>query len=386
MVSLFGIELILIFAFAFEVMQLEQYFLLLLFGIAFIESNNCGKFRVAITREFLVLVTGFTVFYFSMLLLERIPINAFYMLRYWLGPILAYYVGITIGNGSVKRVAMMITVIALGALLHGCLNVLTTTSFSATNRYAVNFWTGSIITATLQGTYFVFASALSVSWLLHGLLSKKVLAVAIMGLTIWNCMQTASRTPLYLLGMILVCSIVLNEYIETGRKGVLTFFLKATLILGAVIGFAFVAYQNDLLGMRTFFESSFLGKRLAGIDEEGAMSRRELWLDAIKNISIYPFGVAVREHYAHNLWLDIGLNGGVMPMLFVFCYSCMSYKTMLQVCKQGVKKPMRVMVYLIYFATAVSFMLEPILQGVPYTFCCFVIMNGAIASLQVRDD
>ena len=152
MISLFVIELALLLAFALEIMQMEQYLLLLLFGVAVIESNENGKLVVSVNKEFFALVMGFTVFYFTMVLTGKIPINAFYALRYWVGPIVAYYIGITLGKSSVSRVVALITVIALGEFLHGCLNVLTSTDLSIANRSVTNFWTGIKTSATLPGT------------------------------------------------------------------------------------------------------------------------------------------------------------------------------------------------------------------------------------------
>ena len=386
MSSLFVVELALVLAFALEIMQMEQYLLLLLLGVAVIESSKNGKLVFAVTREFLVLVIGFTVFYFTMMLSGKIPLNAFYALRYWVGPIVAYYIGITLGKSSVSRVVALITAIALGMLLHGCLNVLTSSDLSTTNRSVTNFWTGRMTSATLQGTYFIFGISLASSWLFFGKKRKKILAVLMAGLTNWNCMQTASRTGLYLLGMILVCTVVLKQYIFRGRKSFVTFIFKATLMVGVAVSIAGIAYQNNLLGIRTYFESSFLGQRLAGIEEEGAMSRSELWMAAIKNLGEYPFGIHEHEHYAHNLWLDIGLSGGILSMLIIAAYSCMSIMTMRKVCKKVMTAETRILIYTLYLATTIGFMLEPILQAVPYTFCSFVMINGAIASLEYRTE
>lgn len=386
MISLFLIELVLLLAFALEIMQMEQYLLLLLFGVAVIESNENGKLVVSVNKEFFALVMGFTVFYFTMVLTGKIPINAFYALRYWVGPIVAYYIGITLGKSSVSRVVALITVIALGKFLHGCLNVLTSTDLSIANRSVTNFWTGTKTSATLQGTYFTFGIALASSWLCFGKIRERGLAVIMAGLTIWNCMQTASRTALYMLGIILVCTIVLKEYISKDRKRFVKFILKTALLIGIVVGAAVIAYQYNLLGMRTFFRSSFLGQRLAGIEEENAMSRNELWLVAIQNISKYPLGIPELDYYAHNLWLDIGLSSGIFSMLLIAIYSGMSMVTMYKVCKMGLSTNTRILIYTLYLATTIGFMLEPILQAVPYTFCCFVMINGAIASLEYRTE
>ena len=134
----------------------------------------------------------------------------------------------------------------------------------------------------------------------------------------------------------------------------------------------------NLFGIQTRINSSYLGLRIAGISKEMAAPRSELWSQSISNILAHPFGYA-KDIYAHNLWIDFGLNGGIVPFALLVIFSVSSLITCIRFVKYAnISDTTKSMVILSYIAFNANFMLEPILDGVPFMFFMYCMICGAV--------
>ena len=372
------IQLILMGLFGVELLQKEILLFVLLFGVVVLTSKNK---RLKITHEFIVLTICFTASYVTSLLKGNATISPFYVIRTWLGPIMAYMIGYFFVNNKKNLLIKMIKVLAISYLIHGMLNLISTQTLSVSSRSVHNFWTGGITTATLQSTYFVMAVAVASYWLMFEIVKYKILGLLIIGINLWNSMATASRTPLYLTAIILVIGYMMRQYMSRNKKSFVHKTIKLLIGLICIVSLLVIVYNNDLFNVKTTFENSFLGVRMSGIENEDALSRPELWGETICNLIQYPFGYKA-DHYTHNMWLDLGRDVGIVPLILLALYSILVMKNLLKfIIKQGKEHKECLIVLFVYIGLMISFMLEPILQGVPFLFITFCMINGGVASI-----
>lgn len=111
------------------------------------------------------------------------------------------------------------------------------------------------------------------------------------------------------------------------------------LVIVALLGIVVIlpiVYTFDLFGYRTVFDDSFM----AGSGGFFTNTRFSLMLQQIKLFRYYPLGncdVRLVEYngkttdYAHNLWIDIGREGGVIPAVLFAAFSIINIISMIKV-------------------------------------------------------
>ena len=380
LVSIKTIELVILFLLGIELFQMEMPILTVLFFIILMTSIK-KHIGLRISAELIVLSVCFTINYFVLLFRNEASLSIFYIIRSWLGPIMAYLIGYFMVDKKNSVLIKVISVLGIGFFIHGFLNLISSSNLTVSSRSATNFWTGRPVTATLQSTYFIIAIGVSVYWLFFYKKKYKFFGIVIIFCVLWNAMLTASRTPLFLTGLMLIIGYALKQLNIGDKKSMFIKMVKLFLGLGVITIILILLYHYNVFNIKAIFEKSYLGIRLAGIENETAMSRSESWSIALWGILKNPFGFKV-NHYAHNLWLDFGMTSGVFPFLLLILYFVMIVDTLIKKIRNrvlGIRES--TLIVLVYFCMCVSFMLEPILQGVPFLFFAFCIINGGVASL-----
>lgn len=386
-----GIEWLLTFLLGLEALQLELVWLIGLFLVLLLSNHGSGHFRVRASKELVVLFFTFLIYYLTLFVQSRATLSLFYIIRSFLGASFAYIIGMKVCKGEESKLTVLIEIIAVSSFLHGFLNIATTTTLSAASRYVHNVWTGGITTATLQGTYFTCAIAVASLWIFGINFPKKMFGFLIIIATIWNSMMTASRTAIFMVVILFVVSYFLMEYRRKEKKAFIGIVIRTVIGLAAVTLLIYEAYSLNLFGIQTRVNGSYLGLRIAGISKEMSAPRNELWSMGISNMLAHPFGYA-KDNYAHNLWIDFGLNGGVVPFVLLVSFSIASFITCGRFVKYGkISDSTKSLVILNYIAFNANFMLEPILDGVPFMFFMYCMICGAVqetyqASLLYQND
>ena len=372
------IEWLLIFLLGIEAFQLEIVFLIALFIISLFSSKQKGSIIIYDSKEFSFLFLAFLIYYCTLFIQSRASLSVFYIIRSFLGATLAYIIGMKTCKGDEYHLVCLIEIIAVSGFFHGFLNAAMTTTFSISSRYVRNIWTGGITTATLQGTYFTCSIALASLWILGKNVKKRIFGIVVIIITIWNCMMTASRTAVYLIVILFAVSYFLMEYHRKGSEYLVGIIVRTIIGLGVVAFGLYEAYSYNLFGIQTRMTTSFLGLRIAGISKEEAAPRSQLWLRGFNDMLAHPFGYA-KEIYAHNMWLDFGVNGGIIPFILLVMFSISTMVTCIRYIKQDkVSYKTKSLIILTLIAYNINFMLEPVLDGVPFMFFMYCMICGAV--------
>jgi hypothetical protein len=81
--------------------------------------------------------------------------------------------------------------------------------------------------------------------------------------------------------------------------------------------------------------------------------------------------------YAHNLWMDVLYAVGIYPFFLLAIYTVLTGITMVQVIfTKVIRKNVKILIFSLYIAYSINFMSEPILEGIPYVFLLFCLING----------
>ena len=361
-----------------ELFQMEIFIISILFLAILIAYR---KKSMKISAEFIVLVACFTINYFVLSAKDTVSLSIFNLIRAFLGPIMGYIIGYFVVDKDRNRLETLIYVLGMSYFAHGVLNLFSTTTLSTSSRYVNNIWTGDPTTATLQTTYFIFAISIAVFWIFFKRKFYRLGGICILGAALWNAMQTASRTPLYLIALTLVGGYTMKQYHSKEKKEFFknTFKLLFILLLSVIV--LILLYHNNIFGIKETFESSFLGQRLSMIDREIGDTRLEIWIDSFQKLITHPMGYE-DEEYAHNMWLDMGKETGILTFALLVVYTGMIlYRLWKNVYKKKSEGNRRFLLVFFYAVACVDFMLEPILQGVPFVFISFCMINGGVASL-----
>lgn len=284
---------------------------------------------------------------------------------------------------SVFKVA---SILAFGMAFHGLLNYLynSASGVDMTTGVTMDVWSGQNSSATCQATNFtLFLSILF--WLLcvqkKGWL--KMLSAFFFVCSMLYAIQLGSRSYLILGVPSVVCS--LHFRIRSRTKNLLSFLLILLLSCGL---FAF-CYRKDLWGLRSYIENSYLVYRME-LDRESFFSLQNnsrFYFKAkyLENMFAVPWGGGhLRERivgsHAHDLWLDMMDDTGIPGLLALLVYSIGALSRILRVRKDRILGGGEKAALLGYAITMhAQFFVEPIWQGAPILFCCFVMIDGMLA-------
>ena len=83
--------------------------------------------------------------------------------------------------------------------------------------------------------------------------------------------------------------------------------------------------------------------------------------------------------YAHDIFLDTYDESGIFALIAVFLYIVSSIIGLFKTIKnKNISFKLRQIVLCVYVISYMAFMIEPILQGAPWFFASFCIMDGAL--------
>ena len=153
-----------------------------------------------------------------------------------------------------------------------------------------------------------------------------------------------------------------------------------------------ISYGKNYFGLRTLIENSYLSYRMDW-DRQSFFAlfqneRFQLKLTYLKNLLEYPWGgrkmSSFAGNYAHDLWLDIFNEVGIIPMIGITLYTVLALLRLSKVRKDrrlSSKERIAITCYsLIIYA---QFFVEPIWQGAPLLLCSFMIIDGMLAKFLV---
>lgn len=241
-------------------------------------------------------------------------------------------------------------------------------------RTLYSFWTKEPIAVTCVGLF----SSVVIGYAAYAIIGRarwiiKILSITSLVFGLILAIDTATRTPLVL--SILVFVIMNYIYIKSNRGRAA---LRFIFILGLFFLFIYMAYSFDLLGIKTFFESSNIFKRLE--DEGLETSRWEISLEHFRLMPKYLWGggniTNETSEFAHNVLQDAYDNFGVLfafPFLFIIIHWV--YNLIKISCIKG-KTSVDYLLVSVQLAIMIQFCVEPVVTGYPVILWCMFLFDG----------
>lgn len=273
-----------------------------------------------------------------------------------------------------------VLLICFGFAAHGMLNCLANVlAGTGSGGQCIDFWTRSYSAATAQGI--LFTPLVSIVWavlLASGRGFLKIATLIVIVVAVLYDFMLGGRSFFVLLalsGLIIIATRLCNV-----SKSVFSA-IKSILLIGVLCLAVFVLYQVDFLSIKSSFESSYMAHRFS-YQGMGDDDRSQRWLYYITHLAEGAFGGNVigttsGYGYAHNLWLDLYDEAGLLPLLLL-----------LLITVQGVAKTIRVAlrsdefdqsIFLSFISiTMFQFLVEPVMQGSPLLFMAFAYFCGVI--------
>ncbi|QNR22162.1 oligosaccharide repeat unit polymerase [Exiguobacterium sp. Helios] len=298
--------------------------------------------------------------------------------------IFGYY--IIVNDKSYKKFTKILFVMIVSLSLFGFLSFLKTIymygdfdSYILTNgRTAINLWGQNPINATGLNTSLSLGLVLlpllflSAKSLKNGNLIKLICLFCFV-ITIYTAVQLANRTGLLLVPISFV--VLYLAFVKINFRKIITSFI---IILVILIGY--FLYSINFLNIKIYIQSTLMFQRLNSSDLFDD-PRLKAWNDTFFGLFVNPMGgrkTHLSLNFAHNLWLDIGLDVGVIPLLFLLMFTIFSFLSLRKFMELPHPKFLKALVILLYTAFFVSFMVEPIMQGWVVYFTLFCFLFGVV--------
>lgn len=358
--------------------------LLLIGGIVSIYKKSTFKITID-----MILIWLFSMTYYLILVYHRSSGGIGEIITLLIGPLASFTIGFVIFKANNNIVSKTVIALVLGNFIHGFLNMMTyfrlygfSISVIGARRFP-DIWRGIQWSATLQGTlYTLMVSLLFYSIILLIRKEKRGLSILLIMSIAFSLMASfimGNRSLIVIMFISFVSNVILYSILIKKNP------LKIIQIIGIIVIIALLItalYRNNILGIREFIEGStwYMRSNIVLSTED---PRIFLYKSATSQMFDYPFG-GYSMHlgsssYVHNLWLDVLYATGLIPFSFLCWYTIKTIKNLVRLLKQKhTDIEFKIFIFSIYTGFLLNFMVEPILEGVPYMFVSFCLINGMI--------
>lgn len=378
------------------------HFLLLLFSSNFLLLGNfflIGILVVLIVKKgyvrfppdfWLLLLFALSYFLIDWIQNQSVAVSAL------LCPV-AYLVGANLDQSNgMKDIKNMLLFLALGMVLHGLLNfIYETIRFGGINYSALHYdiWSGSISAVTAQMTNYVLILCFAGCSFLF--LRRYWWLILLELICLAHSLLCGSRTYVVLLGISVGISFVVYLWSQRGKR--LRSMLMILLTAGLFIWLIWIAYQNNLFGIRSFWESTYLYHRLFSdyaVDNGDTLFSTGRWTTKLRYLQMLPKylmgGMHVQQvtgWYAHDIWLDTADRVGIFPFFLLLIYTVrLGIRIVQLVNKNELNLENKIIFLCSIVLVMIQFLLEPILSGSPILFHSVCILDGMISVYMLQQE
>lgn len=348
----------------------------------------CAVFLIWNYYKIKIPISAFPIFIFACLyfvfLINYSDIKSIF--KIFLCPLL-WLVGYNLEKLPRTRQILKISgILAMGMAFHGLVNYYYNTvngvSMSAVTKMDV--WSGEGFAATGQAALFTPFLSLC-TWLFFAKQKRwvKIGSIILFFCSLMYSIQLGSRTFL----LLTVLSVVLAVLFYAQKRGKGMRILLAVLIVAGVFA---IMYFTDAFGLRTYIQGSYLFRRMAkeksfyDLSGNGRFASKKKYLE---NAFLYPWGgnhlrEEIAGSYAHDLWLDIMDEAGIITALAILVYTLMAlYRILILARNKKVPPDERVALYSYAIIIYAQFFVEPIWQGSPMLLLFFIFVDGMLSKL-----
>lgn len=338
--------------------------------------------KITFNLEFILLVAFGTAYFFTYIRYN--DYTKWTHIKYWLGAPLMYLAGkFFINRKTEKYFKWVIIVTMVGLFTYVMLSMISYLNLELEGvRQTQDFWAGHVIGATNLGVYIVSIGTLmpfmffNLSWKKEYYLKIPLIIMFI--LSIYFTILLANRTYFIIILLTFLSSLVMEVILSKGKK------IKLILtIIVAIVAFL-ILYNIDFLNIKTFIESTKWYDRYIKTVTSGFFNdaRFKVYPHIIRQFFDYPQGGYLMDlgglHYAHNLWLDVLYAVGNYPFYMLVAYSILTGVTLVRlILNKQIPTNVKTLVFGVFIAYTLQFMVEPIMEAVPYVFYLILLINGA---------
>lgn len=343
-------------------------FILFIFGITFSLSGYAF--------DLIGIDTAITIIVFPMIL---------YMLGYKIGATdISYYKSyrilfIIIFSLSIFILLSYMKTISIFGNLEGAKNVFG-------ERSLMDVWGKDDIKATVVTVYLSFSLAILPTFFIKNCNIKrkksiilKFIVLLCFLISLYITAQMASRTSI----IIIILSLVAN-YLLINKFSFKRILLPFVYVLGLIV--MWFLFNLDILGVKTWWVQTSVYDRFQSSGLES--SRYDAWNDVMVNMFDYPLGgrkINLSISYAHNLWLDVAYDVGVIPFILLIGFTIFSVFSFLRFIRLDHPIYLKSLLISIYVAFLIIFMTEPVLATKErFYFIIFCLIVGITQGLNVN--
>lgn len=270
---------------------------------------------------------------------------------------------------------------AFGFFAHYTLNFIS--NIGALERNTVDIWTDSVLSATGQASLATMGVAVIVAILFSDKsIGKKIIAFIVAFVIVAYNMILAGRTLLY---MLVIGILIAFLFRSVARK---KHFRNIVLTIGLVLVAVFVVYNFNLFNIRTFVEDSNLYQRIMGKSDLGIVDDLRFDYKAyyLENFFDHPLGGghlrAECLHYAHDLYLDGYDQYGIFAFIALVAYIVASLTRLIKGLRsQFMTSNVKQLLLCTYLLLNIQFLIEPVLDGMPFLFVAYCLIDGVLTRL-----
>ena len=336
------------------------------------------KDKILVSKN-LILIIGFAVSYYIISMFHEIDVS-----RVSIACVLSYYIGmmlIEISKNKEKSVITYTYSIAIGFFIHAMANYII--NIGTQDRNTIDIWTGVGRSATLQATMLtmIMGSSLYSLVALKNKLYKLIITIFIILSLSYNLIL-GTRTLIIVSVVSFIVSCI--TFIILNRRNIFLV-LKNGKTLLIVIIVIFLVFISNFMGIREKIENTKLLRRINKpySTEEADENRVQTLFLAFNSILEHPMGgnnERIGElKYAHNMWLDVGKQAGIIPFVLLSLFTIISLWNVIKIFKnEKFSNEFKVFLAGIYSAVLLNMAVEPIMQGEPLFFIMFCMIIGMV--------
>lgn len=376
---------ILLFLFSNNFLHYANYFSILMIMVLMARS----KFKVRVIKKvsFLFLILASLTYCFLYLRNYTKPSSSTLYLVF-ISPIILYYVGFVQGNQSLDLFKKEIFLISFGGVIHGVMNVVKNRGvdiLSIAGRSYADIYGGQI-SGTLQNLFFIVSSALLFYFL--AIEKKRFLRFwgSIAGISgIVGSIVNASRTMIFVTFITFFVCLFIYFYEKYGFGSSLFRFVGTGTALICIV---LLLLWTNIFNIQQILLGSALGQRETAAVQTSSVFHNLRWQYAgeiLKMLPSNPLGGIDYAHYAHNLWLDVAKEVGIIPFCFYVLFSAMAVVITFRLFgNEKLELEYKFVIVPVIIAFMLTFFTEPIMQGSPISFSLFCFIVGGIEGVNSK--
>ncbi|WP_428909806.1 O-antigen ligase family protein [Niallia sp. Krafla_26] len=248
-------------------------------------------------------------------------------------------------------------------------------------RIGVDIWTNNFISATALNSSLAFGLSLLAilfikdKYLLNSNKIKLISFVCFFAST-YALIQLGNRTGIIIIILSFFITLLFSDKLNK-RKLVSILLVMLTFIILSFL------YNINTFGIKSIVENSYIFNRFkeTNLEED---PRVAAWKATFIGLFENPMGG--KETYtplfsAHNLWLDVGYEAGLIPFTLLVAFTLISLISVITVIRLDFPPLLKGLIVALYSSFIATFFVEPVLIGLNEYFTIFCLILGIVQRL-----